>query len=51
MNATYSAVVKDKDALMQEMGEAATNALVLEMSITLEHQPYKRRVLAIATKE
>ncbi len=51
MTATYSAVVEAKDALTQEMGEAATNALVLEMALTLENKPYRRRVLAAATRE
>jgi len=51
MTATYSAVVEAKDALMQEMGEAATNVLLLEMGLTLEHRPYRRRVLAAATRE
>ena len=51
MTATYSAVVEAKDALTQEMGEAATNVLLLEMALTLEHKPYRRRVLAAATRE
>lgn len=51
MTATYSAVVEAKDALTDEMGEAATNALVLEMALTLENEPYRRRVLAAATRE
>ena len=51
MTATYSAIVEAKDALTQEMGEAATNALLLEMALTLEHRPYRRRVLAAATRE
>jgi ubiquinone/menaquinone biosynthesis C-methylase UbiE len=51
MTATYSAVVEAKDVLTQEMGEAATNSLVLEMALTLEHKQYRRRVLAAATRE
>lgn len=51
MTAIYSAVVEAKDALTQEMGEAAANVLVLEMALTLEHRPYRRRVLAAATRE
>ncbi len=51
MTTTYSAVVNAKEALTQEMGEAAVGALVLEMSLTLEHQPYRRRVLVAATRE
>jgi len=33
------------------MGESPVGALLLEMALTLEHEPYKRRVLAAATKE
>ncbi len=51
MTATYAAVVEAKDALMREMGEAATNVLVLEMGLTLANKPYRRRVLAAATRE
>ncbi len=50
MTATYSAVVAAKEALTEEMGEAAVGALVLEMSLTLERRPYRRRVLVAATK-
>jgi ubiquinone/menaquinone biosynthesis C-methylase UbiE len=50
MIATYSAVVAAKEALTEEMGEAAVGALVLEMSLTLESRPYRRRVLVAATK-
>ena len=51
MTSTYSAVVEAKDTLTEEMGEPATNALLLEMTLTLEHRPCRRRVLAAATKE
>ncbi len=51
MTATYSAIVAARDALTQEMGEAATNVLLLEMELTLEHRPYRRRVLVAATRE
>jgi SAM-dependent methyltransferase len=50
MTATYSAVVEAREALTGEMGEAATNALLLEMALTLENKPYRRRVLAAATR-
>ena len=51
MTSTYSAVVEAKDTLTEEMGEPATNALLLEMTLTLEHRPYRRRVLVAATRE
>ncbi len=51
MTTAYSAIVNARSALVAEMGEAAAGALLLEMSMTLEHRPYRRRVLAAATKE
>ena len=51
MTSTYQAVIAAKEALTQEMGLAPVGALLLEMALTLEHEPYKRRVLAAATKE
>jgi ubiquinone/menaquinone biosynthesis C-methylase UbiE len=50
MTATYSAVLAAKEPLTQEMGEAAVGALSLEMALTLDRKPYRRRVLAVATK-
>jgi len=50
MTAAYEAVLAAKDALTEEMGDAAVAALSAEMSLTLEHRPYRRRVLAVATK-
>jgi ubiquinone/menaquinone biosynthesis C-methylase UbiE len=50
VTATYSAVLKAKEPLTQEMGEAAVGALFLEMTMTVEQKPYRRRVLVAATK-
>jgi len=50
MTTTYSAVLNAKERLTHEMGEAAVGALFMEMSMTLEHKPYRRRVLGAATK-
>jgi ubiquinone/menaquinone biosynthesis C-methylase UbiE len=50
MTATYSAVLNAKEPLTQEMGEAAVGALFMEMSMTLDQKPYRRRVLVAATK-
>ena len=47
---TYSSVIAAKDDLVREMGEAAVNALLMEMSMTVEGRPYRRRVLAAATR-
>jgi len=46
----YSALVAAEAALMEEMGEVAARALVLEMSLTLQLKPYRRRVLVAATR-
>jgi ubiquinone/menaquinone biosynthesis C-methylase UbiE len=50
MTATYSAVLAAKEPLTAEMGEAAVGALFMEMSMTLQSKPYRRRVLVAATK-
>ena len=51
MTTTYSALLNAREPLTQEMGEAAVGALFMEMSLTLEHKPYRRRVLVAATRE
>jgi ubiquinone/menaquinone biosynthesis C-methylase UbiE len=50
MTTTYSALLDAREPLTQEMGAAAVGALFMEMSMTLEHEPYRRRVLVVATK-
>ncbi len=47
---TYSALLSASGALTQEMGQAAAAALFTELSMTLQQQPYRRRVLVVATK-
>ena len=47
---TYQAVADAKDALIAEMGEAATLALLGEIALTLQVQPYRRRVLVSAAR-
>jgi SAM-dependent methyltransferase len=51
MNTAYSTILKAGEALTAEMGEAAVAALFLEMTMTLQKQPYRRRVLLAATRE
>lgn len=51
VTSAYSGVLAAKDPLVEEMGEAAFAALAFEMSLTLERKPYRRRVLAAATKQ
>ncbi len=47
---TYQAVADERDALAREMGEAACNALLGEIVLTLQVRPYSGRVLFAATK-
>ncbi|MDP2950330.1 MAG: hypothetical protein Q8P22_12435 [Chloroflexota bacterium] len=51
MTPPYSALLSESDALKQKMGEVATRALILELSMTLQQKPYRRRVLVAATRE
>jgi ubiquinone/menaquinone biosynthesis C-methylase UbiE len=46
----YSAVISARDTLLLEIGERATNALLFEMTLTLERQPYRDRVFAVGRK-
>ena len=50
MTQAYQAVLAARDALAEEMGDAAVGALAAEMSLTLERKPYRRRVLVAATR-
>jgi ubiquinone/menaquinone biosynthesis C-methylase UbiE len=47
---TYQAVANATPALTEEMGAAGATALLGEISLTLQLQPYRRRVLVSATK-
>jgi SAM-dependent methyltransferase len=51
MTTAYSTILKAGEALTAEMGEAGVAALFLEMNMTLQKQPYRRRVLLAATRE
>ena len=46
----FGAVLAEREALEQELGEAAAAALTMEASITLELQPYSGHVLAVAER-
>ena len=50
MTATYSALLNASGALTQEMGQPAAAALFSELSMTLQQQPYRRRVLVVARR-
>ncbi len=46
----YSAAIDAQPALVAEMGEAACGALLGEMRLTLQIEPYRRRVMVVAAK-
>jgi SAM-dependent methyltransferase len=48
VKATYGAVVAARDAIAAEMGDAACAALMGEMTLTLQIEPYRCRVLVVA---
>ena len=50
MRSAYLALLDAKDALTEEMGQVAVMALFSELTLTLEREPYRRRVLAVATR-
>ncbi len=50
VNATFSAIVEASDTLAAEMGERAAAGLVAEAMVTVQMQPYRRRVLAAARR-
>lgn len=50
VTATYQAVVDAKEVLDGELSAAATQALMAEMLLTLQLQPYRRRVLISSVK-
>ena len=51
VTATYSALLDSSEELKREMGEMAAQALFLELTMTLQQKPYRRRVLTVATRE
>ncbi len=51
MTTTYSALLNASQALTEEMGQPAAASLFTELSMTLQQQPYQRRVLVAATRE
>ena len=50
VTAAYGAVVGAAVELEPELGTRALLALTLEMTLTLEHRPYRGRVLAVARR-
>ena len=50
VNAAFNAVVDASDTLTAEMGEAAAAAVVAEAMLTVQIQPYPRRVLVVARR-
>ena len=50
VSAAYEAIIDAAEALTAEMGADAYGALALEVALTLEHKPYRRRVVVTATR-
>jgi SAM-dependent methyltransferase len=50
VNAAFGAVVDASDTLTKEMGEPAATAAVAEAMLTVQLQPYPRRVFAVARR-
>lgn len=51
VTSAYSAVLEASDTMKQELGEVAAQAMIFEMSRTLEQRIIRRRVLIAATRE
>lgn len=51
VEAAYSAAIASREQISAEMGEVAAAALLFEMTLTLEHRPYRDRVFAVAEKD
>ena len=49
--AAYSAVIAAEPELRPELGDSAMDALLLEMSLTLQIEPYRRRIFAITRSQ
>jgi SAM-dependent methyltransferase len=49
--AAYSGVIAAEPKLRPELGDGAMDALLSEMSLTLQIEPYLRRVFAVATSQ
>jgi ubiquinone/menaquinone biosynthesis C-methylase UbiE len=47
---TYEALTAARRALTSEMGEAAANALLGEITLTLQLEPYRRRVFVVGKR-
>jgi SAM-dependent methyltransferase len=50
LTAAYTALLEAREILVREMGEPAALSLFGELILTLDRRPYRRRVLACATK-
>jgi ubiquinone/menaquinone biosynthesis C-methylase UbiE len=50
VTATYQALLDARAALAEEMGEQASAALLSEPAVTLQVEPYRRRVFVCATR-
>jgi hypothetical protein len=47
---TYQSLVDAREALLSEMGAIAATALLSELTLTLQTEPYRRRVLVVGSR-
>jgi SAM-dependent methyltransferase len=50
VTAAYEALAAARPSLLEELSEPATNALLGEITLTLQLRPYRRRVFAVARR-
>ncbi|HTK17642.1 MAG TPA: methyltransferase domain-containing protein [Acidimicrobiia bacterium] len=50
VSGAYEAIIENATRLTAEMGDGAYSSLALEVGMTLERRPYRRRVVVIATR-
>ena len=50
LTTTYQALAAEQATLVQEMGQPAAFALLAEITLTLDRQPYRRHVVVVAEK-
>ncbi len=50
LTGAYGAINAARETLIEEMGERAANSLLVETTLTIERQPYRRRVFVSATR-
>jgi hypothetical protein len=50
VHAAFSAILENTDALIAEMGDPAAAAAAAEAMLTIQIKPYRRRIMAVASR-